>query len=69
MWLLNIIFEKSFLLPQTLMSWNSLVFAHYVGCVNKATLTGLPDALPKHKWQGLEHSIVCSGMSMHKLRT
>jgi hypothetical protein len=28
--------------PWTLMSWNGLALAHYVGCVTWLTLTGLP---------------------------
>jgi hypothetical protein len=38
---------------QTLMPWNSLTCAHYVGCVALLTLMGLPGTLPQHNEQGL----------------
>jgi hypothetical protein len=53
--LLNMNFQKELLSlpPQTLMSRNGLAPSHYVGCVIKIALMGLPGALPNIMAMGL----------------
>jgi hypothetical protein len=52
-WILFQEFKIMNLPPQTLMPWNGLALAYYVGCISKLALLGSPGTLRNTRGRGL----------------